>query len=118
MEPQELRRKNRRAVPVAILIAGMCGAIAYRLQTQRPAGILLDSSAIRVRLDPNVASVGELACIPGVGPSEAGKIVEYRKSHGAKAFGCLSDLDRVPGLGPRKLEQASEYLVFPTGGSK
>jgi competence ComEA-like helix-hairpin-helix protein len=52
-------------------------------------------------LDINRASVGELARLPGVGPSLASRIVASRERDGA--FASSDALRRVLGVGPRKL---------------
>jgi len=50
----------------------------------------------------NRASVTELDSLPGVGPSTAQAIVEYRVAHGP--FGSPEDLLNVKGIGPAKFE--------------
>ncbi len=52
-------------------------------------------------VDLNRAGIGELARLPGVGPSLARRIVEERERGGA--FDSPEALRRVYGLGPRKL---------------
>ena len=50
----------------------------------------------------NRASVTELDALPGVGPSTAQAIVDYRTSNGP--FGSTEDLLNVKGIGPAKFE--------------
>jgi competence protein ComEA len=50
----------------------------------------------------NRASVAELDALPGVGPSTAQAIVDYRVSNGP--FGSAEDLLNVKGIGPAKFE--------------
>ena len=50
----------------------------------------------------------ELDSLPGVGPSTAQAIVEYRVAHGP--FGSPEDLLNVKGIGPAKFE-AMQKLV-------
>ena len=52
-------------------------------------------------LDLNLASVAELARLPGVGPALAGRIVADRERAGP--FASADALRRVLGVGPRKL---------------
>ena len=52
----------------------------------------------------------ELDALPGIGPTTATKIVEYRQQHGA--ISSVDELDAVPGIGPARLEQLRE-LVTP-----
>lgn len=51
----------------------------------------------------NRATLDELTLLPGVGPALAERIVDYRKKNGA--FGSVDDLDKVKGIGPKKLEK-------------
>ncbi len=54
-------------------------------------------------VDLNRASVGELEALPGIGPVMAGRIVEHREEVGR--FRRVTDLVRVRGIGPAKLER-------------
>lgn len=58
-------------------------------------------------LDPNHASPAALETLPGIGPSRAAAIA---RSRSGAPFCRLSDLDRVPGIGPRTLEKLSGLL--------
>src|SRR5438094_756527 len=55
----------------------------------------------------NTATEQELCELPGVGPSTAKKILEYRSAHGA--FESVDDLDKVKGIGPKKLANMRPY---------
>ncbi len=50
----------------------------------------------------NTASKAELDTLPGVGPSTADKIIQYRTEHGG--FTSVEELLAVKGIGPKKLE--------------
>ncbi|MBN2305344.1 MAG: SLBB domain-containing protein [Anaerolineae bacterium] len=58
----------------------------------------------------NSATVEELDALPGIGPSLAQAIVDYRTENGP--FLNLEDLDNVPGIGPSKLEAIRDLVVF------
>ncbi|MEZ0327317.1 MAG: helix-hairpin-helix domain-containing protein [Fimbriimonas sp.] len=49
----------------------------------------------------NTASKAELDTLPGVGPSTADKIIQYREEHGG--FTSVDELLAVKGIGPKKL---------------
>jgi competence protein ComEA len=55
------------------------------------------------RLDLNRASAIDLAALPGIGPSRARRIADYRERHGP--FRTVDDLGGVPGVGPKTLDR-------------
>ena len=55
----------------------------------------------------NKANESELEEIPGVGPSMASKIVNYRKENGE--FKNIEDLKNISGIGEKKFETMREY---------
>lgn len=60
-------------------------------------------------LDLNAADARALEALPGIGPSLAARIVEYRARHGP--FRRVEDLLAVPGIGPRTLERLRPLVV-------
>jgi competence protein ComEA len=63
----------------------------------------------RVRI--NIATPVEIETLPGVGPVLAGRIVEYRETHGL--FSEVEDLLDVPGIGEAKLATLRESVTVP-----
>ena len=61
------------------------------------------------RLNINAASPSDLEKLPGIGPSLAQKIVEYRHTHGL--FLTIEDLIKVSGIGPAKLDQIRDLIT-------
>ena len=54
----------------------------------------------------NTADEKKLDELPGIGPTMAKRIVEYRNEHGP--FESIDDLAKVRGIGPEKLEKIRE----------
>jgi competence protein ComEA len=46
--------------------------------------------------------------LPGIGPSLASAIIQYREQNGA--FQSVEDLLRVPGIGPTRLSQLRQLV--------
>lgn len=63
-------------------------------------------------LDLNKASVEELDALPGVGPSRAQAIVDYRTQNGP--FGSVEDLQKVKGIGDKTLAELKPLLLVET----
>lgn len=59
-------------------------------------------------LDVNTASAEELVQLPGVGPSLAQRIVDYRMANGP--FQTVDDLQNVPGIGPSKFDRLASFV--------
>ncbi len=62
------------------------------------------------RINVNTAGPNELERLPGIGPTLARRIVEYRSLHGP--FRSLKDLEGVSGIGPKKAAQLAPYISF------
>ena len=60
------------------------------------------------QVDVNTAGAAELERLPGVGPTLARRIVEYRDAHGP--FGEAEDLSRVKGIGSKTYSTLRDYL--------
>jgi competence ComEA-like helix-hairpin-helix protein len=82
----------RRLAPHLTLRAA---AVAPRVQRTEP---MATGRAAPAVVELNHASAAELEALPGVGPSLAARIVEWRRRHGR--FRSVDDLERVPGIGP------------------
>ncbi len=69
------------------------------------------------RINPNIAPVESLVRLPGLGISRAGAIVAYRegfnRTNDARvAFERGDDLQRISGIGPKTVQDMSEWIKF------
>jgi len=72
----------------------------------------LEGAARRVfglPIDPNRADAATLESLPGIGPARAGAILRERSR---RPFRDSNDLERVRGLGPRRVEALRSFLAF------
>ena len=62
------------------------------------------------KININTASASKLESLPGIGPSLAKKIVEFREAHGP--FVTIEDLLNVSGIGQAKLEGIRDLITI------
>ena len=76
---------------------------------------VIESSPVTYRVELNEARRAELLQLPGVGPSLADRILEYRRTSGG--FHGVDDLRKVQGIGPTTLERLRPFVLVkpPTG---
>ena len=70
--------------------------------------IFISASAEKINI--NTAPAAKLESLPGIGPSLAKKIVEFRETHGP--FLKVEDLLNVSGIGPAKLEEIQDLITI------
>ena len=63
------------------------------------------------RIDINTASAAELELLPGIGPTLAERITDFRARSGP--FRNIESLQRVRGIGPKTVEKIRPYAVVP-----
>jgi len=62
--------------------------------------------------DPNRADATTLETLPGIGPALAAEIVRERCK---RPFASIADLERVRGIGPRRLRKLEPFLELDEG---
>jgi competence protein ComEA len=73
-------------------------------------GIVVDTSHINAgRVNVNTASASELDALPGIGPTTAQAIVDYRLQNGLFQF--VQDIQKVPGIGPATYARIKDYIT-------
>ena len=61
------------------------------------------------KININAATAAELDSLPGIGPTKAQAIVDYRNQNGP--FRTVDDLLDVPGIGPKTLETMRDQIT-------
>jgi competence protein ComEA len=74
------------------------------IPTSTPYGIMAGG-----RIDINLAEAALLETLPGIGPTIAQRIVEYREMNGP--FETIEEIQRVQGIGPSKFEGIEDLIV-------
>jgi competence protein ComEA len=72
---------------------------------------VVDTSHISAgRVNINTATASELDALPGIGPTTAQAIVDYRLQHGSFQF--IQDIQNVPGIGPATYDRIKDYIMI------
>ncbi|AJE03159.1 ComEA family DNA-binding protein [Geobacter pickeringii] len=88
--------------------------VAIKNEKGEPVEITLKSISVGERmvlgipLDPTTMTESEWELLPGIGPTLAKRIVEYRQQNGG--FHAWQELEQVPGIGPATLEKLRGYF--------
>ena len=88
--------RGKKMVTAVVLMLGMLAA--------------LPAVAAEGVVNINTADAGALSLLPGVGPSTAGRIVEFRTENGE--FESAADLMLVRGIGERTFERMRSYVTI------
>jgi competence protein ComEA len=75
------------------------------LATPGPTVVAAETPLINI----NTASAVELDALPGIGPSLAQRIVDYREQNGP--FLTIEDIINVPGIGPGNFERFKDQIT-------
>jgi competence protein ComEA len=73
-----------------------------------PRSAIAEAPLARGPIDLNTADAAALATLPRIGPTLAARIVADRSARGP--FDSVDALDRVPGVGPRTIEELRPHV--------
>ena len=87
-------------------------AVSSLAAVGEPSGIELDE-----RINPNDAPIASMVRLPGIGISRAEAIVAFREDvskedSNSRAFRSCDDLQKIKGIGPKTVQNISEWLKF------
>jgi len=70
---------------------------------------IVDTSHVNAgRVNINTATLDELDTLPGIGPTAAQAILDYRLQHGP--FQVIQEIQNVPGIGPATFTAIQNYI--------
>ena len=61
------------------------------------------------KVNVNTAPMEHLLLLPGIGPTKAQRLLDWRKAHGS--FSQLEDVLQVQGIGPKTLRKLQPYCT-------
>jgi competence protein ComEA len=103
------RRADVSLVNLAAPVADGAQVVVPRRAPVAAGGGAATATAPAGPLHLNTATLEQLDELPGIGPTTAQKILDFRDEHGA--FTSVDELDAVPGIGPARLEQLREVAA-------
>jgi competence ComEA-like helix-hairpin-helix protein len=105
-----------RALAAMLLIAAVAVGISTRNRIWFGDSVPVEEAKVaagREFLDPNTASAASLERLPGVGPTRAAAVVQYRQAHPTAPFVTAGDVQKIHGVGEGTVRKISPYLTLP-----
>jgi len=79
-------------------------------QAKRNSGFRVDKKSLVGKVNINSADIETLQSLPGIGPSMAQRIIDYRKSFGP--FRTIEDLTKIKGIGPKTFDKLKKAVTI------
>jgi competence protein ComEA len=102
-------RKSRRFAAATL-------AFAFAVLASSGIALAAEKAVPQGRVNINTASVEQLSALPGVGPSLAARIVEYRQKSGG--FKTANELMNVKGIGEKSFAKLEARITASAEGAK
>jgi comEA protein len=91
------------------VVSPVMGSASAQLPSSRPTTTA--SPAVKSgKVSINRGTITDLQTLPGIGPSYAQRIIEYREANGP--FSSIDDLDLVQGIGPATIEKLRDKATL------
>lgn len=97
-----MKMKNARIVCVLALCLGLAFSSVSVLAQK-------SGAAVQEKVNLNTATVEQLQSIPGIGPSTAKSILEYRAKVGK--FSKIEEIINIRGIGEKKFQKIKDRLA-------
>lgn len=94
---------------VLALVVGVGGLLGSSAHAAGPVPLAMLAPRLEGTVNLNTATVEQLQLLPGVGPSTAAKIVEYREQ---RPFKSIQQVMRIKGIGHKKYDAMKEHLAI------
>lgn len=109
-----MSRQERLVIIFLILCAAIGTGVSFYknthlAQVQVVPSAITKSAYIKSKININTANPQELASLPGIGPSLAEKIVNFRQENGF--FILPEDITKVAGIGKAKYEAIKDLVT-------
>ena len=101
--------KNNENTPAESYVTAASGGVNSKEATNStPSSSTLDTASKKVNI--NTATQEELDALPGIGPSIAAKIIDYREQNGK--FNSIEEIKEVSGIGDAKYEKIKDSITI------